>query len=441
MGGEIQVESEEGKGSTFSFSIPLETPLQPSVVSVAPLSEKRLLLVNTSPGVTQILRSYAQAWGMDCEIASTPEVAPEMMASAQPYQSVIVDRDGIESIHLSRLAESAFGSTTRLILIGSQSQDSRTEQGFSAYLSKPLRRARLFGCLANVSEIDQLSGSMQTTDSVESLGVPTGVLKSALFGGAIILIAEDQLINQKLALLQLQELGCQARAVSNGQQALTAITQANYSAILMDCQMPEMDGFQATRAIRAWERKSGSHVPIIAMTAQAMSGDQQECLAAGMDDYISKPVTSKKLEEVLRRWLPKQTLPTYAFEATSGQSEFLDDQTDGFKLSIAKHKFQLAEWRASFGEQTAAEIMGEFINGIEDAVLDLEQNIRARNIKAIQMMAHQLKGLCLNLYGNEQRNLLLQFEHGAANEDWQSIESDFPEFKRDFDNFLALCRS
>jgi len=418
MGGEIQVASEKGKGSTFSFSIPLKTPLQPSVASVATLSGKRLLLVNTSPSVTQILRSYAQVWGMHCEIACTPEIAPAMMASAQSYQSVIVDRDGIESTHLARLAESASGSTTRLILIGSQARDSKTEKGFSAYLSKPLRRARLFNCLANIFEFDQLSGSVQTTDTMKNLAGRD----QSLFEGAMILIAEDQLINQKLAMLQLQELGCQASAVSNGQEAVAAVRQVNYSAILMDCQMPEMDGFQATRAIRAWERKSGSHVPIIAMTAQAMSGDQQECLAAGMDDYISKPVTSQKLEEVLRRWLPKQT------------------PSDSFKLSIAKHKSQLAEWRKSFGEETAAEIMGEFIVGIEDAALDLEQNIRARNIKAVQMMAHQIKGLCLNLYGNEQRNLLLQFEHDAANEDWQSIESDFPELKKDFENFLALCR-
>ncbi len=121
---------------------------------------------------------------------------------------------------------------------------------------------------------------------------------------ATILVVEDNLVNQKLALLQLKKLGYQGEAVNNGREAVQAATAQRFALILMDCQMPEMNGFEATAAIRATEARTGLHVPIIAMTANAMQGDREVCVGAGMDDYLTKPVRLETLRAVVERWLP-----------------------------------------------------------------------------------------------------------------------------------------
>ncbi len=265
---------------------------------------------------------------------------------------------------------------------------------------------------------------------------------STLFENTLVLIAEDQQVNQRLAMLQLREFGCEAIAVSNGKEAVDAAEQTNYAVILMDCQMPEMDGFEAARTIRRMEQAKGSHVPIIAMTAQAMSGDREQCLAAGMDDYISKPVTLKKLADVLRKWLP---LFEDSFEAVNSSEVFSaeppqDDvsRVDSTSLGFAFEQYEskLNEWTKAFGEKTATELTTEIVDGIKTVMNELEQNIEASDISSVKMTAHRLKGLSLNLYRDETNNLSVELEQHAKSGDWKSIEQDFLLLKNSFQDFL-----
>ncbi|MBI2810940.1 MAG: PAS domain-containing protein [Candidatus Melainabacteria bacterium] len=267
---------------------------------------------------------------------------------------------------------------------------------------------------------------------------------SALFDNTLILIAEDQKVNQRLAMLQLRELGCEAIAVSNGSEAVEAARKTSYAVILMDCQMPEMDGFEAARTIRAMEQETGQHVPIIAMTAQAMTGDREQCLAAGMDDYISKPVTSKKLADVLRRWLPqfendsKEALSPDVFSAEPPpEHEISDLKPEPSGFAIEQYENKLNEWTKAFGEKTALELATEIVHGIQTVLVEVEQSIDSRDTSALKLTAHRLKGLSLNLFRDETNNLSIELEHHASSGDWKSIEQQFTLLKNSFHDFLS----
>ena len=174
--------------------------------------------------------------------------------------------------------------------------------GIVACITKPVRQRQLYeGLLAALGA------------SVESSGTPTLVPSPTPTAGigqhTRVLVAEDNIINQKVAIRLLERMGCHVTVVSNGREALDVLTQEPYDLVLMDCQMPDMDGFEATAAIRTREAQTGGHIPIVAMTAHAMQGARERCLAAGMDDYMSKPVAVEELKRMLQKWTPAATAP------------------------------------------------------------------------------------------------------------------------------------
>ena len=209
--------------------------------------------------------------------------------------------------------------------------------------------------------------------------------------------------------------------------------------------MPEMDGFEAARTIRAMELETGLHVPIIAMTAQAMAGDREQCLAAGMDDYISKPVTSKKLADVLRKWLPQfendstETQPSNVFSAEPPpEHQVRDFKPEHSGFAVEQYESKLNEWTKAFGEKTALELATEIVHGIQTVLVEVEQSIDSRDPSALRLTAHRLKGLSLNLFRDETNNLSTELEHHAKSGDWRSIEQQFTLLKDSFQDFL--CR-
>jgi PAS domain S-box-containing protein len=440
MGGTIVVASKEGMGSTFSFDIPLRvlTPSKPGPGDAIPSNfvGKRLLLVNTQLQVSDIINAYTQGWGLFCKLAHSPEQALKMLSDAseagKPYQVVVIDRFQSDDQELIATAITNVISpdTTRVILLDAPAAFESNEQmqppGFYTYLNKPVRHARLFDCLVSALAVDQ---PLTVLESPLQVGEPS----PSPFGHYTVLIAEDQKVNQKLAILQLTELGLGAKAVGNGREAVNAVSQDDYALILMDCQMPEMDGFQAAQAIRKWEQSTGGRrIPIIAMTAQAMTGDREECLASGMDDYVSKPVTAKKLLTVLNRWLGTNHDETTPVVAEACQAE------PSRAFSMNQYKAKLTEWSATLGEEVALELMTEFIVGIESILVELEQRINLRDIELVGAAAHRLKGLCLNLYDDDANNLSRQIEEDIVATDWPAIETHFHMLKNSFQQLSAL---
>jgi len=316
MGGQIGVRSKKGKGSTFWFTARFEkSPTKPSLMDEfsQTLENLHALIVDDNATNRLILSHQLTSWGMvHAEAESGLEALERLRAAAAtglPYQLAILDlmmpgMDGFELARVIKLDPSI--SETKLVLLTSHGQTCDNAQaheiGLAAYLMKPVRQSQLFDCLMTVAgePINRAEGDERMIQLSPSPVTPH-VAEEPGQSRKLILVAEDNAVNQKVAIRQLQKLGYRADAVGNGREALEALGRIAYDLVLMDCQMPEMDGYEATAAIRRWE-VGRRHTPIIAMTANALQGDREKCLAAGMDDYVSKPVRVEELTKVLIRF-------------------------------------------------------------------------------------------------------------------------------------------
>jgi PAS domain S-box-containing protein len=310
MGGEIGVESALGQGSTFWFTVRLlkTPPLQQTLDTDHRLANLRALIVDDNPISGQFIHEQIVAWKMRNGLASTGAEALRHLQGAvsdgDPYPLVIIDQQmpDMDGMALARkIKADPKISDTRLILLANfgkrVSLEELHDSGFTDRCFKPVRQSSLFDCLANAMVEDTATLPHPSREKQKPLPQRQK---------ARVLIAEDNRVNQLVALGQLKQLGYTADTVSNGREALAALEYTPYDVILMDCQMPEIDGYEATRLIRA--RNVGFPQPyIIAMTAHAITGDSDKCLAAGMNDYVSKPVVLEKLSAALIRGLSSDT--------------------------------------------------------------------------------------------------------------------------------------
>jgi CheY-like chemotaxis protein len=307
MHGEIGVESEPGKGSTFWFTTKFEKHVggKAAPAKLKLLPGERVLLADDNPTDRQRLRSQLTALGMQCTSAGSGEEAlqflREAIAAENPYALAIIDMQmpAVNGMELAQAIKSDHVTKdTRVIILSSvgDSIDAQTRKNadIDAFLEKPVKQPRLHQCLASVLGSAPLKRTKANTpNSSEARPRPIHDTR--------ILVAEDNDVNKKVMLLLLGNLGYTADTVSNGKEAIATLRGHSYDIILMDCQMPEMDGYEAAQAIR---REFDQPPRIIAMTAHALRGDREKCLAAGMDDYLSKPIIGEELEIALKKWAP-----------------------------------------------------------------------------------------------------------------------------------------
>jgi two-component system sensor histidine kinase/response regulator len=332
MGGGIGVDSRPGRGSTFWFTVRFErqpSDKAPSPVPPTRLAGRRALVVDDNATNRQILKQELGYWGMRVSVAESGARGLALLREAanlgSSYDLAILDMKMPEMDGLSvarAIRKDPALSSVKLVLLTSFGQRGHGAEasriGVAAYLTKPVDDADLYDCLVEVlgEAAAHHKPHLVTRHSLREAR-PTI--------SARVLVAEDNEVNQKVAVRILEKLGYRVELADNGREALAACARARYDAVLMDGQMPELDGYEATRRIREREG-SGRRTPIIAMTASAMKGDREKCLEAGMDDYISKPVTPEQVEAVLRRWIVTPA-PAGALPAESAASEDLLDET------------------------------------------------------------------------------------------------------------------
>jgi len=303
MGGRIGVDSVPGRGSTFWFEVRFAQHLgdaaEESRRGVAGL---RALVVDDNAVNREILRHQLSALGVaHDEVDSGARALEKLLAAAvagRPFDLVILDdhMPGMSGLEVARaIRSSASVGAPPLLMVSSieTDEDTALEAGVGYFLTRPVRQSRLYDCLVSAMR-GKVSPAASQQDSVAH---------AKLY--ARVLLVEDNPVNQELAQHMLEFLGCHCSLATDGRQALAMLERDVFDAVLMDCEMPEMDGFEATAAIRQRESSSAAaRLPIVALTAGAVEGDRDKCLAAGMDDYLSKPFSIHQLERVLRRWLP-----------------------------------------------------------------------------------------------------------------------------------------
>ncbi|HEY0614539.1 MAG TPA: response regulator [Candidatus Elarobacter sp.] len=300
MGGSIGFDSSPGRGSTFWFTVPflpVEQDVEPELGEA--LRGARILVVDPDAVARQVVDRYLLAWGVAASstgnAAHALELAKAAAARQGAFDAVIVDRGaGGDALGFAaRLRGIAGFEHVPLILVAGGDEPSgpagARAHGFVTVVRKPIRQGTLHDALAAALAAEPAA----SVDPGEARRERDGVF---------VLVAEDNPVNRKLALQQLKKLGYRAHAVNDGREAIDAVAHEDYDVVLMDCQMPEVDGFEATREIRRAEVVRGGHVPIVAMTANALEGDREACLAAGMDDYLAKPVQLAALRAVVERF-------------------------------------------------------------------------------------------------------------------------------------------
>jgi len=387
MGGEIGVESEPGHGSRFWFTVDCECRDEPPRFETqAARAGRRILLVDDNANNRRALAGQLRQFGFAHEVATDgPEALDALRQAARagtPFDLAIVDfyMPVLNGLELGRqIKRDPLLAGTHLVMLTSAGGRSEAahyaDSGFDAYLIKPVKAGLLLDCLLAVFDANALQWHQQTGRIVtkQSLQDARGRLQGR------VLLAEDQPVNQRVAQAMLEQLGCRVDIAADGRRAVQACTEKDYDLILMDCQMPEMDGFEATRAIRALP--ACGNIPIIALTANAMAGDRGECIAAGMNEHLAKPIDRARLTELLRKFLPVSAV------SESVPARALEPAVDVVALrGVTGADAELERAIAETFRESARELLHQ-----------LDRAVSCGDDRALQRHAHALKGAAASL--------------------------------------------
>ncbi len=401
MGGTIHLDSAPGRGSRFWIDVrlPRVQLIRSEPQPARPFDGIRVLVVDDNQTNRQILQQQLQGWRMRVTCAADGEQALHLMeAAAQvdaPFELAILDMHmpRMDGLQLARAihAQAAL-STTRLMMLtstyASAEQELRREVGIVRCVNKPIRRADLRRVVNAV-----LTGA---TDPVAPDAPEPDPVPASAPAGAHVLLVEDNPINQTLGRAMLAHLGLQITVAADGRVALEQVREHRFDLVLMDCQMPVMDGYEATAAIRQLTGGQGARLPIIAVTANSMHDDEAKCIAAGMDDFLAKPYTLAQLRSVLERWLPQSATPATAAAAGVG----LAGATPAPSASPALNRVTLDLLRKldpTGGSGLVAEVLQSFIDMAQPGLDRVEASIVDGDGDKLRQAAHALKSATANI--------------------------------------------
>jgi len=436
MGGQIGVESKRGKGSTFWFTAAFEK--QPEGKEAPPvlpadIRGKRILVVDNSATNREVLCGYLKSW--DCrygEASSAQEALPLMRHAAEngaPFHLAIIGfmmlgMDG-EALGREIKADPALKKTA-LVMLSSQGQRGDAARikdiGFAAYLTKPIKSSQLFNCLETV--LGEASG--RSGIGHEQSFVTRHTLAEAKSSLARILVVEDEIINRNFAVSLLKKLGYHVDAAANGTEAVKILESIPYDAVLMDVQMPGMDGYEVTGIIRDMESKVCNHdIPIIAMTAHAMEGDRERCLEKGMNDYVSKPVEPEKLVEVIERQLAKSSSEE---PKATARKDIPDDE--GFDGRALPKRFD-------GDEKLFKRLVKLFLQEVPLQIQELKQALESNDTRLIEKLGHTIKGGSALIDAHSLRDCAFEIEKAGRSRDLNLARRLVNKLEGEYEKFLS----
>ncbi len=432
MGGQIQVQSEPGQGSTFSFVARFDVQKNPAPSRVAADPSRvrglRVLVVDDNATNRRILEEILLQWQMQPTVVESGALALEALErawqSGEPFALILLDAvmphmDGFALAERLQQHPDWVRAKVMLTSAGAGSAARCRELGIAGHLSKPVKQADLWQAI--LSALGTPGPAAEPTQPAPRRPAEGRHLH--------VLLAEDNVVNQKLAVCLLEKQGCIVTVAVNGREALEMLQRQPFDLVLMDGQMPEMDGFEATAAIRQREQGTGNHLPIIAMTAFAMKGDRERCLAAGMDDYVSKPFKIAELTEAITRLTtprpPGEPPAPPEVELTPSQLE-----------EVFNPKDALAQ--VDGNETLLRDLVGLFLTECPRWMTEMDEAIRQRDAGQIKRAGHNLKGSLGMIGARTAYDAALELEAMGRAHDLTGVEGTYSALQQGINRLLPV---